>query len=71
MQSMGSNRAAKVSIRSPRRSKGRFLKIPNIIKANEFQSAPLAEARGDGGDALGAQGVDEVSIRSPRRSKGR
>ncbi len=61
-----------VSIRSPHRSKGRYLPPGRYgLHLVRFQSAPLTEARGDsrlGHDSIGAR---IVSIRSPHRSKGR
>ena len=61
-----------VSIRSPHRSKGRLWRgvAPEAI-IDEFQSAPLTEARGDIVAFLVEVGECPVSIRSPHRSKGR
>ena len=59
-----------VSIRSPRRSKGRSHHPISLTIFAPFQSAPLAEARGDRRGKKNSL-LDVVSIRSPRRSKGR
>ena len=60
-----------VSIRSPCRSKGDDYITESQAADLEFQSAPLAEARGDDHVAVVADHLSLVSIRSPCRSKGR
>ena len=60
-----------VSIRSPHRSKGRQESSWYDSSGDEFQSAPLTEARGDPIVPGHAKLAVVVSIRSPHRSKGR